>query len=323
MRPIKIAIDVEGGDNGSEVLCKGILEAKAKSQLPFVAHVCGNEKKIRNVLKSIGIKKAEEKSHGFVIEHCGDTITLSDLPSRVWKTKANAPIIRCVSLQKQGVVDASISAGNTGVLLGAAMFVLGRVPGITRPALAAFLPTTKQRPVLVLDVGANLSCRVEHLVDFGLLGFSYVKKYLGIKKPEVRLLNIGKEPNKGTPTIIDAGISLAKCCKGYKGFIEGSGVLLGEADIVVCDGFAGNVLLKSCESFHLLVRSIFATNAGLLKDVSKSMNVLKSENYGAVPFLGINGIVLKAHGSSGEVAIANAIVATCETVKKKALCYSS
>jgi phosphate acyltransferase len=319
MRPISLAIDVMSGDNGSKVILNGLFEAQRLSRDPFTAYLCGDAVKIRALLKGAGVSEKSEKDR-LVVVHCGDKIVASDPPSRVWKTKAKSPIIRTVMLQKDGLADASISAGDTGILMSAALFILGRQKDALRPALAAFLPTTGKRPVLLLDVGANLNCRMEHLVSFGTMGYSYVKRYCNLASPRLKLLNIGEEPRKGTRVLFEAGQELGKLCRGYKGFIEGSGVLRGEADVVVCDGFAGNVLLKAAESFHCLAKSVLARSPELMEKIKDTMDsVLNPENYGAVPFLGIRGIVLKAHGSSTSRAMANAILTAIQAVKKNAL----
>jgi phosphate acyltransferase len=318
MSPIRLAIDVTSGDNGPKAILSGILEARRLSAEPFVAYLCGDSGAIGPLLDDLGVSESDRRGTLF-IEQSNDLVSPGEVPSRVWRKRADAAIIRSVTLQKQGKVDASISAGDTGVLMGAAIFILGRHKGVKRPALAAFLPTIGKRHTLLLDVGANLNCRVEHLVDFGIMGYSYVNKYLDIPQPKVALLNVGTESTKGTRTLFDAAQLLAKRCKGYAGFIEGSGVLKGEADVVVCDGFAGNVLLKTCESFHLLASSVLGNNPALAEAIRNNMDVLNPENYGAVPFLGIRGIVLKAHGSSSQRAFANAILAAITSVKKKAL----
>jgi glycerol-3-phosphate acyltransferase PlsX len=318
MLPIRLAIDVTSGDNGPKVILNGILEARRLSAEPFIVYLCGDGDRIVPLLEELGVRESD-RSGSIFIEQCSDLVSAGEVRSRVWKKRADSAIVRTVTLQKQGAVDASISAGDTGVLMGAAIFILGRHKGIKRPALAAFLPTTGHRHTLLLDVGANLNCRVEHLVDFGIMGYSYVNRYLEIPQPKVALLNVGTESTKGTRKLFDAAQLLAKRCKGYAGFIEGSGVLQGEADVVVCDGFAGNVLLKSCESFHLLARSVLGNNPALAEAIKDNMDVLNPENYGAVPFLGIRGIVLKAHGSSSQRAFANAIMAAITSVKKKAL----
>ena len=318
MQPIRLAIDVTSGDNGSKVIINGVLEARRLSKEPFIVFLCGDSERTLSLLDELGVSENDRRDTMF-IEHCNDLVSPGEVRSRVWRKRADSSVIRSVTLQKQGMVDASISAGDTGVLMGAAIFILGRHKGIKRPALAAFLPTIGKRHALLLDVGANLNCRVEHLVDFGLMGYSYVNRYLEVPQPKVALLNVGTESTKGTRTLFDAAQLLAKRCKGYAGFIEGSGVLRGEADVVVCDGFAGNVLLKTCESFHLLACSVLGDNPALTEAIKNSMDVLNPENHGAVPFLGIRGIVLKAHGSSSQRAFANAILTAITSVKKKAL----
>lgn len=314
----RLAIDAMSGDNGLKTIIRGIGEARQLCRDAFTAYLCGDAARIQTVVKDSGIH-GRHASGEIKIVHCAESISSGDIPSRVWKTKADSAIIRCISLQKQGIADASISAGDTAILMGASIFILGRLKGIPRPALAAFLPTTKKRHTLLLDVGANLNCRVDHLVSFGLMGYSYVRKYFSIASPRVALLSIGKEPTKGTKVLFETARELKRLCRGYIGFIEGSDVLLGEADVVVCDGFAGNVLLKACESFHLLGMSVISKNSESAEKIRHDMAVLNPENYGAVPFLGIRGIVLKAHGGSTSFAIANAIMTAITAVKKNAL----
>jgi phosphate acyltransferase len=316
MTPLRLAIDVMSGDWGSAVIIEGILEAKKLHREPFTVYLCGDSEKIRQTFKKVGIS---EQRHGndLIIEHCRDVVTSFDLPSLVWRKKAHSSIVRCISLQKEGVVDASMSAGDTGMLLTAAIFILGRLRGVHRPALAAFLPTTLKRPVLLLDVGANLNCKVPHLVTFGTMGYAYIKNFLDIPSPRVALLNVGEEPYKGTRTIFEADKELNRSCEGYIGFIEGSGVLKGEADVIVCDGFVGNVLLKAYESFHVIAETVLGQNKQILEHIRGSMEILNPENYGAVPLLGIHGSVLKAHGCSSSKAIANAVLTALTAIKKK------
>lgn len=316
MKDIRLAIDVESGDFGPDVIISGIIEAEKRSKKPFHSLLCGNKDRIEGVLKKINADQGLQK---FEIVHCRDSILPQDKRARVWKKRADSSIIRCITLQKESRVDASVSAGDTAILMGAALFILGRSLGVIRPALAAFLPTVCKKPVLLLDVGANLNCRVDHLVSFALMGSSYVSRFFDQLSPAVALLNIGKEPVKGTRVICDSAAELQKKCKNFIGFIEGNGVLSGDADVVVCDGFTGNVLLKACESILALTESVLDHNAGLLRLIKGRMSILDPENYGAVPFLGIKGTVLKAHGSSSSRAIANAILTAITAVEKKAV----
>lgn len=317
MSDIRLAIDVESGDYGPQVIISGTLEAMRLSEKPFKVFLCGNKSRIEEVIAQSNIDK--NTACTIEIVNCTDTISNEDNRSRVWQKRADSSIVRCVALQKEGVVDASISAGDTAILMGASLFLLGRSEGASRPALAAFLPTIRKKPVLLLDVGANLNCRAEHLVSFALLGQNYVSRFFELDSPAVGLLNVGKEQIKGTRVVCDADGILKKRCKGYLGFIEGNGILSGDADVVVCDGFAGNVLLKACESFHVLAASVLEADSKLLSIAKSHMAVLDPENYGAVPFLGIRGAVLKAHGGSTSRAIANAILTAITAVQRGAV----
>ncbi len=317
MQPVSLAVDVHGGDFGPEVIIDGILEAQRCSETPLKIYVCGEESQIQQLLQSRGWSKKND-DRDIIIVHCAASVHEKDVPSRVWKNRKESSIIRCISLQKEGVVSASLSAGDTRIVISAALFLLGRSKDVSRPALAALLPTTASRPTLLLDVGANLDCRKEHLVSFGLMGYHYVRLFFAIDNPSVALLNVGAESSKGTRTIMEAAKILAGRCRGYHGFIEGGRVLSGDADVVVCDGFTGNVLLKACESFHSLTETVLKGNQKLVETLKKKMSILNAENYGAVPLLGLKGIVLKAHGASSSKAIAQAIFAAAQAVRQKA-----
>lgn len=316
MDTIRLAIDVESGDFGPEVVISGILEAKAGSLIPFVPYLCGNKDRIEQIIVNSG---GRDLLRDCEIVHCSERISPDDKRSSAWKQRADSSIIRSITLQKNGIVDASISAGDTAILLGAAHFILGHTDGALRPVLAAFLPTARQKPVLMLDVGANLECRMEHLVSFADLGIAYLSKYLGRSDVSVALLNVGTEQSKGTKTIISANEILKEKYNSYIGYIEGNGVLKGYADIVVCDGFVGNALLKSFETFYILAESVLAKDATLLKKFRDHISVIDPESYGAVPFLGIKGTVLKAHGGSTSRAIANSITTALSAVEKEAV----
>lgn len=313
MASVRLAIDAESGDFGPRVILTGVLAALKESHIPFSVSLCGDRDKLTMLLKELD--GAAQELRCLTIEHCAERISQSDTRARVWKTRMNSSIIRCITLQKEGKVDASVSAGDTAILMGAALFILGRAEGVLRPALAAFLPTIRKKPVLLLDVGANLECRAEHLISFGTLGLEYVKRFLKVADPHLTLLNIGKELNKGTRAICEAGKVFQRDFSTYQGFIEGHQVLRGESDVVVCDGFTGNVLLKASESFYPLAASMFESDSEMLQSLKVKMAALNPEKYGAVPFLGIKGTVLKAHGGSSAQAIANAIMTSVAAVK--------
>jgi glycerol-3-phosphate acyltransferase PlsX len=310
---IRLAVDVQSGDYGPDVIVRGILIARQTAAIPFVTYLCGDGAHISRVLDDIEKESVFDRSE-FIIEHCPDIINEEDWRSMVWKNRKGSSIVRCVSLQKEGTADASISAGDTGILIGTALFTLGRGEGINRPALAAFIPTAAHgNPVLMLDVGANLNCRPEHLVSFAQMGSLYVSRLFS-KPARVALLNIGLEQSKGPKVVRDAAALLEKEC-WYSGFIEGNKVFSGDADVVVCDGFLGNVLLKTCESFYSLASDFLAGNKDVLELLTQKMDVLNPENYGAVPFLGIKGTVLKAHGGSSVRSIRNAVLTALSAVK--------
>jgi len=317
MNKIHLAIDVESGDFGLGVVIPGLLEAIRVSVSPFKSYLCGDQVRIEKFF--IDHKIESSLIGDFEIVHCPDTISPDDKRASVWKKRAGSSIIRSIALQKEGVVNASVSAGDTAILLGAALFILGRSEGALRPVLAALLPTIRKKPVLLLDVGANLNCRPEHLVTFAMLGSGYMSRFGGISHPAVALLNVGKEQKKGTRVVGDAGEVLKKKHEQYIGFIEGNEVLSGDADVVVCDGFVGNALLKAYESFYALTESILEKDQKLLMKIKDHMTVLDPDNYGAVPFLGIKGTVLKAHGGSSPRAIANAILTAITAVQKNAV----
>jgi glycerol-3-phosphate acyltransferase PlsX len=309
METVRLAVDVESGDFGARVTVKGVLDALQKSDIRMHIYVCGNRSKIKRILAEEGEPRSRFRDN-LEIVHCSErVVALKQRRVRAWKDAQNASIIRCITLQKEGIVEASISAGDTAMLLGGALFILGRRKNAIRPALAAFLPTTGNHGALLLDVGANVICRKEHLVSFAMMGREYVAAMSGIVKPRIAMLNVGSEQVKGTSVIGEADKILRRKCPGYAGFIEANQVFSGGADVIVSDGFAGNVLLKTGESFHSLLKSVFEKRQDILAGLREEMAILDSESYGAVPFLGIKGIVLKAHGRSSARAITSAIFA--------------
>jgi glycerol-3-phosphate acyltransferase PlsX len=316
MDRVAIAVDVESGDFGPQVILSGIIEARRTSKYPFKVFICGNERRTGKLIESLG---GSQLLGDYEVVTCNDFIDPGENRASVWKKQTETSIIRCITLQRELRVDASISAGDTAILLGAALFILGRSEGVLRPALAAFLPTVTKNPVLLLDVGANLNCRSEHLASFARMGEQYFSRFLKLESPGVSLLNIGKEAVKGTKTIFEAEERVRNECGNYTGFIEGNEVLSGNADVVVCDGFCGNVLLKAFESFHQLAKAVLGEPVESDPVLKKKMMILDPEIYGGVPFLGIQGTVFKAHGRSSSRAIAYAINAAVTAVKRNAV----
>lgn len=311
---IRLAVDVQSGDFGPDAVVRGVVEARRAASVPFTAYLCGDEGEIGRVLDDIELGGGIDRSE-FIVEHCPDVIGDGDQRTTVWKHKKNSSIVRCVSLQKEGAADASVSAGDTGILIGSALFILGRSEGVSRPVLAAFIPTPS-KPVLIADVGANVNCRAEHLAGFAKLGSAYVARILGKRDVTTALLNIGTEPSKG-PEVVREAAAILEGSPGYVGFIEGNRVFSGEADVVVCDGFIGNVMLKTCESFYALMSEYMADSREALEKLTHRIEALNSENYGAVPFLGIDGTVLKAHGGSSVRSIKSAVLTAVRAVTSK------
>jgi phosphate acyltransferase len=316
MDPVRIAIDAEGGDQGVPVVVRGVLEARRLWGDAFEALLCGDRAPIMQQLELAGCTDTGVWLH---VEHCPERIVDSATPSQVWRRHPGSSVVRCVSLQREGAVDASVSAGDTGVLMSTAVFLLGKSPGVHRPALAATVPTVGGGLAMLLDVGANTNCRSEHLVSFASLGSEYSRSLFSSEEPRVALLNVGEEHFKGTPVIADAHETLKQECRGYVGFIEGSRVLSGDADVIVCDGFVGNAMLKVCESFYALTERVLSSDPRLLETVTRRMAILNADNYGAVPFLGVRGIVLKAHGRSSAQAITSAVGTTISAVRRGAI----
>jgi glycerol-3-phosphate acyltransferase PlsX len=309
MEPIRLAVDVENGDFGAQTVIRGVLDALHRSNRRFRVYLCGHKEHIDTIFKGVP-DEMERFRDAIEVVHCPDQVTAEQKRRvHVWKELRNASIIRCIALQKEGVVDASVSAGDTAILLGGALFILGRRKNALRPALAVFLPTTGDRSALLLDVGANLSCRKEHLVSFATMGREYLVAMGTTPDPRVALLNVGIEQEKGIGIIGETDKILRRKCPGYKGFIEANQVFSGGADVIVSDGFAGNVLLKTGESFHVLMRSVLDKKPAMLAALREDLAFLDPDSYGAVPFLGIKGIVLKAHGRSSPKAIASALMA--------------
>lgn len=312
-QPVRIAVDVASGDSGTGEMVRGVLEARRTWADAFAPVLCGDQEAVKRALAEAG---QAWPADGMRIEHCPDTLQPSDIPSRAWKRRQRAAIVRCIALQREGAADATVSAGDTGVLLAGAVFILGRLSGVSRPALAATLPTTTGRPALLLDVGANVDCRAAHLLSFARMGCEYLGRFAGVDAPRVALLNVGAERSKGTRLIAEAHRLIQREFGGYCGYVEAGSVFSGEADVIVCDGFAGNVLLKVCQGFYGITEALLAGSPQVLETVKSRMAILNAESYGAVPLLGIRGVVLKAHGNSSARAIASAVGTTLAAVQR-------
>lgn len=310
---MRIAVDAFGGDKAPHEIIKGCVAAIQEIDDDII--LVGREQEIADVLQSEAVPEGR-----ITICNASEVIETGDHPVEAVRHKKDSSLVVSLRLVKEGKADAVVSAGNTGAYLAGAFRILGRMKGIKRPALTTVMPTVGKNPGVLLDVGANADCRPQHLVQFAQMGSIYASSVLNIENPRVALLNIGAEEAKGNALTKEAHQLLKQENLNFTGNIEPRYVLSGSADVVVCDGFTGNVVIKLIEGtastlFSMLKQVFFksfATKlaAGILKPGLKSIkNQMDYSAYGGAPFLGIDGVVFKAHGSSDRVAIANCIKA--------------
>jgi len=303
----KIAIDAMGGDFGAAPIVAGVVEA-LKTQ-PFEAILVGDEKEIIKLLPSSLIPKIK-------IIHCTDVISMHDHATDALKKK-NSTIYVATELVKNKEADALVSAGHSGATMSLATLRVGRINGISRPAIATFMPTVDGRRTLVLDVGANVDCKAEHLFQFGILGLAYAREIMGIKKVKVGILANGEEETKGNEITKEASKMLLSMPE-FIGNVEGNNIFDGSVNVVVCDGFVGNIVLKTSEGVadtigkfmksHIKDSPFASFGAVFMRKVfSKLKQQIDYAEYGGAPLLGVNGAVIISHGKSNSKAIKNAI----------------
>ena len=314
---MRVILDAMGGDNAPMAPVMGAVQA-AKD---FGAEITlvGRGEAILEVLRNNGI---DTLPVGIEIANADDVVDMHDDPARVIRQKPNSSMVMGLKMLSDGQGDAFISAGSTGALLTGATLLVKRVKGIRRAAMGPAMPNKAGGKTIILDCGANAECTPEFLLQFGLVGSLYAKKNMGVEDPKVGLLNIGTEDTKGTPLQKEAYALLKdagdKGLINFVGNVEGRDVPMGAVDVVVCDGFAGNVLLKSIEGTAMFMGSLmsrmFKKNflsrlAALLvmKDIKSFKKLLDYREIGGTPFLGIRKPVIKAHGSSDILAFRNAV----------------
>ena len=315
---MRIILDAMGGDNAPQAPVLGALQAARDfgAQITLV----GQGEKILSVLRENNIADLPD---GMEIANADEVVDMHDDPANVIRKKKNSSMVIGLRMLSEGQGDAFISAGSTGALLSGATLIVKRVKGIRRAAMGPAMPNKKGGKTVILDCGANAECTPEFLLQFGLVGSLYAKKYLGIENPRVGLLNIGAEDSKGTPLQKEAYALLTQAHEkgllNFTGNVEARYVPLGQVDVVVCDGFSGNVLLKSIEGTAMFMgslmkhkifkRNIFSMLGYLLckPGVNEVMKMMDSEEIGGTQFLGIKKPVIKAHGSSGVRAFRNAV----------------
>lgn len=316
---MRIAVDAMGGDHAPLEIVAGAVQAAQGIPGLTTLFLVGQESVIREELAKYG-----EIPSKIVIRHAAETIGMDEAPALAIRKKKDNSISRCMDMVKAGEADAAVSAGNTGAMVVAATLKLRTLEGIQRPAIATVIPTMG-RPVVLIDAGANTDCTPGLLVEFALMGSVYAREILGTRHPVVGLLSIGGEESKGNEITKEAFRLLSAAPVNFRGNVEGHDIFVGETDVIVCDGFVGNVVLKTSESVaHAIgswLKKEFKANpirlmgALLLKGAIKSLkNRMDPELFGGAPLLGANGVCIISHGSSSRKAIFNAVRVACEAV---------
>lgn len=314
---MKIILDAMGGDNAPFAPVMGAVEAAKLYGAQII--LVGRGEEILGVLQSQGIATLPT---GVEIALADDVVDMHDDPARVIHQRKNSSMVVGLKMLADGMGDAFVSAGSTGALLTGATLIVKRVKGIRRAAMGPVMPNKAGGKTVILDCGANAECTPEFLLQFGLVGSLYAKKYLGIENPKVGLLNIGSEDSKGTPLQKEAYALLRDAAERgilhFVGNVEARDVPLGAVDVIVCDGFSGNVLLKSIEGTAMFMGScmkrMFKKNLlsklgaiCCMSGIKELTKLLDYREIGGTPFLGIRKPVIKAHGSSDTLAFRNAV----------------
>ena len=318
-RPI-IAVDAMGGDFGHSVVVPGAIDAARLHDLHVL--LVGDTPKVEAELAKLDLANVH-----FDIVQADDVVHMNEKPSDILRRKKNASIQVACRLVKDGKADAVVSAGHSGATVACGMFIMGRLPGVERPALAALLPTEKN-PVVVLDAGANVDCRPYHLFQFGLMGDAFARDLLGYAAPRVSLLSIGEEEGKGNSQVKEA-YELLKLAQNlnFVGNAEGRDIFTGDIDVVVCDGFVGNVVVKMSEGLasalvrmlkRLFTSGFLPALGGMLAKgaFKKFATTIDYAEYGGAPLLGLQGLAIVCHGRSSARAMQNAIKMAGTFVRK-------
>jgi phosphate acyltransferase len=294
-----IAVDAMGGDRGPDEVVAGALAARSETLTPVLF---GDE---------------ELDAHGLELHETTDVVEMHEKPADAVRAKPDSSLVASVRAVKEGKAEAVVSAGNTGAVLAAGLLELRRIPGVMRPAIAVPIPA-QQGPSVLIDAGANADARPEQLVQFATMGAVFAEEILGLPNPTIRLLSIGEEPEKGNQLTLEAHELLAASDLNFQGNCEGRDVLRGAADVVVTDGFTGNVVLKTLEGtigtiLDALRAEITATPRGklgglLIRPAARRLrHRLDPDTYGGAYLLGLRGLAVVAHGNSSRTAIANAV----------------
>lgn len=321
-RKLRIALDVMGGDYAPEREIAGAKKALSASNGEFEIVLVGNDKTIHHELASQKI----DKNH-FPIVHASQVITMEDVPTVALKHKKESSLSVGMRLHKEGKVDAVVSAGNTGAVLTAATLILGRIKGISRPTIGTFIPAEHGK-CLLLDAGANVDSRARHLYEFAQMGSVFYKLIWKKENPTVALLNVGEEHTKGTEEVLGAYKLLSDSKLNFIGNIEGGDILKAKADVVICDGFIGNIVLKFGESMPRFLKNRLKkfSSKGIIHKLAvalsrwplkSSLKDLDPNEEGGVPVLGVEGVVIIGHGNSTPKGIKNMILRAVEMARSQ------
>ncbi len=320
----RIAIDAMGGDEGVSVMVAGAALARHRHE-SFKFLLVGDETQIKSALDDHpNLRSASE------IIHTEGMVTGDDKLSQALRKSKSSSMGLAINAVKEGEASAAVSAGNTGALMAMAKLALRTMPGIDRPALAALLPTLSDTDVVMLDLGANTDCEAKNLVQFAVMGAAYSRVIYGFEKPRVRLLNIGTEDMKGTDELRDAAQHLRESvglAMDFQGFTEADKINRGDCDVVVCDGFSGNIALKAIEGSARFVTDLL--KRAFTSSIRSKIGFLVSRpatellrhhldpnNHNGAVFMGLNGVVVKSHGSASVKGVANAVEVAARLVEE-------
>lgn len=300
---MKIGLDVSGGDFAPQATIDGALLAKHELGNDVTIVLFGDELTIQKELAS-----RNQSASLFEIIHAPEVITFHDHPTKAIPRKPNSSIAVGFDMLAKGFIDVFASNGNTGAMLVGAMFKLNTIPGVIRPCITSTLPTISGGKSVLLDVGSNADCKSDVLQQFAVLGAVYAENVLGLEKPKVALLNIGEEDSKGNLLSIAAYKLMAESEElNFIGNIEGRDIFTGVADVIVCDGFTGNIVLKEAEGIFTLMKK-----RGIKDEYFDRFNY---ENYGGTPILGVKGNAIIGHGISNDIAVKNMLLHAHEVVR--------
>ncbi|MEJ2539587.1 MAG: phosphate acyltransferase PlsX [Gemmatimonadota bacterium] len=312
---MRIALDAMGTDHAPEAEVAGAVQAVAELGEDIEVVLVGDRAVIEASLRDREVIPGRIHVH-----HAPERILASDPPASAVRRKPRSSIVEGVRLHREGEVDAFISAGSTGAVMAASLFILRPLPGVDRPSVATLLPTTG-RPAVLLDAGTNVDCKPRHLLQFAHLGRVYARDVLGVEEPRIGLLNIGEEPGKGDERTVAAYELLrADPVLDFVGNVEGREIIQGACDVLVADGFVGNVLLKFYESVAQFITGLLrdeVDRAGFELDLERTFRVLDYSEYGGAPLLGVDGVTIICHGGSSPKAIRNAVQVAAQAVRSR------